>query len=259
MATLPKARKAESVPSTKVGGTVAVMSKQDADAPDQGADEDASLRVHAAWEAIRDDILSGNLAPSTRLRISMLNKKYSIGASPLREALSRLVSENLVVAVDRRGFMVTPMSVSDFRDLTNMRKLLEKEALRLSFQHGGERWEADLVAAFYRMGRVQERLDAGDPSTLAEWEILNREYHDKLVSACGSEWLMRTRENVYVCAERYRRICLSIRNVPRDVTKEHKQILDAAIDRDVPKVHKLIDEHLERTFQKVAESGKLPN
>lgn len=90
---------------------------------------------------------------------------------------------------------------------------------------------------------------------MAEWEVLNCRYHDLLVSACGSEWLLRTRENIYVCAERYRRICLSIRTVPRDVQKEHRMIRDAALERDVEKASRLIDEHLERTYQKVAESG----
>jgi GntR family transcriptional regulator, carbon starvation induced regulator len=246
-----KASRTEVRPSKKTGSSVAVTPKLRPELTDQTGEE-ASLRVH---EAIRDDILSGSLAPSTRLRISMLNKKYNVGASPLREALSRLVSENLVVSVDRRGFVVSPMTLTDFRELTSMRKLLEKEALRLSFQHGDERWEAKLIAAFHRLGRVQERVDAGDPSTIAEWEILNREYHDTLVSACGSKWLLRTREHVYICAERYRRICLSIRNVPRDVQKEHKLIRDAALERDVEKACRLIDEHLERTYQKVAESG----
>lgn len=221
-------------------------------------EDDGALQVQLAWAALRDDILSGKLAPLTKLRIAMLKKRYEIGASPLREALSRLVSENLVISVDRRGFMVSPMSLADFRDLTNLRKLLEKEALRLSFELGDESWEAKFLAAYHQLARVQERVDAANPASVAEWEVYNRRYHDALVSACGSDWLLRTRESIYLCAARYRRMCLSIRHIPRDVQKEHRMIRDAALERDIEKASLLIDEHLERTYQKVAESGLAP-
>lgn len=245
-------------PSKKTASTAFAARESRPASPFHAGEDEGALQVQRAWESIRSDILSGNLAPSTRLRIAMLKKKYDIGASPLREALSRLVSENLVLSVDRRGFMVSPMSLADFRDLTDLRKILEKEAIRRSFERGDGSWEAELVAAYHQLGRAQERIDADDPSTMAEWEMLNRRYHDSLVSACGSEWLLRTRGNIYVCAERYRRICLAIRNVPRDVQKEHRMIRDAALERDVGKASRLIDEHLERTYQKVAESGLAP-
>jgi len=136
-----------------------------------------------AWQRIRADIIAGKLAPNTRLRIALLRTAYGIGATPLREALSRLVSERLVVSMDRRGFAVAPISLKELRDLTDLRKLLEKEALRQSLKNGDEQWEADVVSAVYKLGRLHERIQGGDLSAIDGWELLNQEFHEALVSA----------------------------------------------------------------------------
>jgi len=232
-----------------------------ANAPDAAADEtdeaDAAPLSEAALDALREDILSGELPPNTRLRMSMLRKRYDIGASPLREALSRLVADNLVVSLQRRGFVVAPVSLQDFRDLTNLRKLLEKEALVLSLQNGDDKWEAGIVAAYHQLNRAQDRLDPADPQGFNEWESLNQAFHDALVAACGSAWLLRARNTAYICSERYRRICLSIKSISRDVKAEHEELLNAALARDAEAIKWLISKHLEATYQKVLESGRL--
>ncbi|HEX7766525.1 MAG TPA: FCD domain-containing protein [Nitrospira sp.] len=228
---------------------------QMAQTPDR--DDQDSLLVDLAWRNIHEDIVSGRLAPGTRLRIAKLRELYGVGASPLREALSRLSADGFVQSIERRGFMVAPVSLAEFRDLTNVRKLLEFEALRLSLRHGDEAWEAQLAAVFYRLGKAQERLKADDPTMLVQWEAVNRDFHEVLVSACNSPWTLQLRRTVYSFAERYRRICQTEYSVSRDVHEEHAQIMDAALKRDVDRICALIDEHLERTYQKVAKSGRV--
>lgn len=225
------------------------------------ADEDErqdELQVHTAWRRLRYDIVNGTLPPGESLRISRLKAQYGIGASPLREALSRLVAEGFVVSLDRRGFRVSPISLADFRDLTQARQLLECDALRLSFEHGDEHWESEVVAAFYRLEKAQRRLDLdpGEKST-DEWEQRNREFHQALVDACPSQWILRFRQAAYDAAERYRRLCLSVRSVPRDTHGEHRQLFEAALARDTEAAQALITEHLERTHRKVAVSRRL--
>lgn len=222
------------------------------DDPDDGAP-----LVDAALDALREDILSGELPPNAKLRMSMLRKRYEIGATPLREALSRLVSDNLVVALQRRGFVVAPVSIEDFQDLTNLRRLLEKQALVLSLQNGDDKWEAGVISAFHQLNRAQDRLDRDNPDSFTDWEKLNQAFHDALVAACGSPWLLRARNTVYTCSERYRRICLSIKSISRDVRAEHEELLNAALARDSEAIKWLISKHLDATQKKVIESGRL--
>jgi GntR family transcriptional regulator, carbon starvation induced regulator len=219
--------------------------------------EQEALLVDVAWRRLLEDIVSGRLAPNTRLRVSKLREIYGIGASPLREALSRLAADGFARSLERRGFVVAPVSLAEFRDLTNVRKLLEREALNLSLQNGDDKWESQVTAAFYRLTKAQERFDPNDPETLKLWEEVNREFHETLVSACTSPWVLQLRRTVYNFAERYRRICQTVTTISRDVQREHKQMKDAALERDSAKLNALLDEHLERTYLKVAASGKL--
>src|SRR5258708_25861656 len=77
------------------------------------------------------DIIAGLLAPGARLGIVDLVQRYEIGATPLREGLSRLVSRGLIVGIGQRGFRVADVSREDLLDITRMRTVVEIEALRL--------------------------------------------------------------------------------------------------------------------------------
>src|SRR5882757_6786018 len=90
---------------------------------------------------LQRDILAGTLAPGARLGIVELAQRYEIGATPLREGLSRLVSRGLIVAIGQRGFRVADVSREDLFDITRMRVVIEVEALRLAMENGGDAWE----------------------------------------------------------------------------------------------------------------------
>jgi GntR family carbon starvation induced transcriptional regulator len=212
--------------------------------------------TQVAWQKLRTDIICGKLRPKTRLRIGKLRDLYGIGASPLREALSRLVPDGFVVSLDRRGFMVAPISLREFRELTDVRKLLEKEAARLSLANGDDVWESHVVAALHRISKLQS-LSAGKMSqAMREWETLNEAFQETLMSGCSSLWLLNFRRTAYFYAKRYLRVCLSAAAI-RDLQKDHRAMADAAIARDVAKLHGLIEDQLERIYRKIEASGKL--
>jgi DNA-binding GntR family transcriptional regulator len=73
--------------------------------------------VEAAYATLRHDILDGTLAPGLKLRFEMLRERYGVGASTLREALTRLVGDALVTSEEQRGFRVAEVSLDDFADL----------------------------------------------------------------------------------------------------------------------------------------------
>ena len=212
--------------------------------------------TQVAWQKLRTDIICGKLRPKTRLRIGKLRDLYGIGASPLREALSRLVPDGFVVSLDRRGFMVAPISLREFRELTDVRKLLEKEAARLSLANGDDVWESHVVAALHRISKLQS-LSAGKMSqAMREWETLNEAFQETLMSGGSSLWLLNFRRTAYFYAKRYLRVCLSAAAI-RDLQKDHRAMADAAIARDVTKLQSLIEDQLERIYRKIEASGKL--
>jgi len=208
----------------------------------------------SALSRIRSDILACRLMPNERLRFEALRERYGVGVSPLREALMRLEAEGLVQLEQNKGFRVSEVSRENLLDLMQTRIEIETIALRWSLQKGGVEWEANLLGAFHRLSR-QTKIDPKNPETISEtWSREHAAFHAALVSACGSRTLMSIRERLFEQAERY--VSLSIMsNAPlRDDVAEHKQLIRAALNRDVEKVAELNRLHISRTLDKVAAS-----
>jgi DNA-binding GntR family transcriptional regulator len=203
--------------------------------------------VEMAYRKLRRDIIEGRLSPGEKLRVEHLKEGYGVGAGTLREALSLLMSDALVVSEGQRGFCVAPVSVEDFADITKARVMLECEALRQSIALGDEAWEADLLAAFHRLSKAEEKLV--DEGGREEWEERNRIFHEVLIAACPSRWIKHFLAILYHQAERYRRIALYNRPIPRDVHREHEDLLRATMDRNVDLATAILAEHIELTFQ----------
>ena len=205
----------------------------------------ARTLVESSYNRIRSDIIGGKLAPGSKLRIDELRGDYKIGASPLREALNRLAGEGFVTVEEQRGFRVAPVSPDDLRDLSRMRVMLECEALSESVRNGGDEWEANLVAAHHRLQKAEQSFG----KDLAEWEQRNDEFHEALLAACPSPWLLRLRHVLYEQHKRYRFIAILSQQEGRDVHREHREILEAALARDVTAACKATELHIQYTME----------
>lgn len=205
--------------------------------------------VESAYRALRRDIIEGRLAPGEKLRVEHLKDDYGVGAGTLREALSLLISDALVVSQEQRGFRVAPVSLEDFEDITQTRVMLECEALRQSITMGDDAWEADLVAAFHRLAKAEEKRIGSE--VREEWEERNRIFHEVLIAACPSRWLKHFLSILYQQAERYRRMSLYLQPIPRDIHIEHEALLHAAINREADKAAAILAEHIQLTFRSI--------
>lgn len=199
------------------------------------------------YQHIRRDIISGALEPGTKLAMEMLTRRYDVGLSPLREALVRLTGDALAVAEGQRGFWVSQISLDELQDTTNTRLLIETQALSLAMERGGPEWEETVQGAYDELSAYESKLKAGDAATFARWESANRRFHEALVSACGSPWLIRLRNMLYHHSERYRMISLSQTTVERDVHDEHEAIVEAVLARKTLRACRLTEVHLQRT------------
>jgi DNA-binding GntR family transcriptional regulator len=183
------------------------------------------------YRRIRTDILFGRLAPSERLALDRMREAYEASVSTLREMLSRLSSEGLVVSEGSRGFQVTPVSAANLREVAAMRCLLETHALRLSFEAGDMDWEGGVVAAHHKAASMERRMRASERSQHAEaWKNYDREFHGALIAACGSEVLLATHSRIYDQYLRYQMIAVAyFGNV---AVAESWRLLESALARD---------------------------
>ncbi|MBW6422089.1 GntR family transcriptional regulator [Rhizobium sp. XQZ8] len=199
--------------------------------------------AETSYRRIRADIIFGRLPPAQKLKLDSLKETYETSVSTLREILNRLSSEGLVVAEGQRGFEVSPISATDLREIAALRLLLETHALEQSFERGEMEWEARLVATHYKLSRMEQLMATGDTSRAEDWKRYDWEFHQALISACGSKLLMETHSAVFDKYLRYQMVALSYRG--EIASREHQQLLDAALKRDQKTAIKILTVHIE--------------
>lgn len=194
------------------------------------------------YRRIRADILRGSLAPGQKLKLDRLRDSYGAGVGTLRESLSRLITERLVVAEAQRGFEVAPISAAELRELAQLRLLLEGHALEHAFRAGDVEWEARLVATHHKLSQMEERLIGGDDGVLESWRRFDSEFHRALISACGSRALMTTHGTVFDRYLRYQNLALGFRG---DIALgEHRALRDCALRRDAGAAREVLTAHI---------------
>ena len=194
-----------------------------------------------AYIALRNDIITGRLQPGERLKIDTLKVGLDTGASPVREALSLLTSDQLVERLDQRGFRVARTSRAQFQEILQLRCTLEDLAVRDSLAHSNGAWEDSLVLAHHHMVQAS----GGEQDV---FEALHKRFHMALISACQSPILLRFCDQLYDLNVRYRYLAGKSKSYGRrDVRTEHQDILDAAVARDVEQVSKRLTGHYRAT------------
>lgn len=210
----------------------------------------ATLSDRAA-RAIETDILAGRLAPDARLGIAEMVARYGVGATPLREALSRLAARGLVNAHGNRGFRVTPISRADLADIVLIRQVLEREALRLAIGRGDSAWEAGIVAALHRLKRGIADDIVGFREGDAGFDALHKGFHAALIAACGSPRLIAAASQLYDDAYRYRRLMLFSFPSEREFLAGHERLADLVLSRSVERAMAELENHIAATLAHV--------
>lgn len=217
------------------------------------APEAASKRETLAttiWTRLREAILDGKLTPGSRISLRELSEHYDVSLSPLREALSRLSTDGLVIVEDLRGFRVAPVSVSNCRELIRLRMELEPLALGESIRKGNDEWEGMVAAAFHRLRKI-EKKEPNWNGIKADWEQLNRNFHLALISASEMPLLIEICGKLSDLYDRYRRLFMVRQGPDRAVIGEHEAIFNATVARDADKACRLLRHHIERSSNNV--------
>jgi DNA-binding GntR family transcriptional regulator len=207
----------------------------------------ADTLTERAAALLQRDILAGHLAPGARLGIVELAQRYEIGATPLREGLSRLVSRGLIVAIGQRGFRVAAVSEEDLRDITRIRTVVEVEALRLAMTHGGDAWEAGILGTLHQLRRHVERTGARFHEGAEDFDALHKGFHTALLEACGSPRLLAAHSDLYDQAYRYRRVMMHRIDDGEAFFDSHRILADRVLSRDTAGAQAMLASHLEST------------
>lgn len=198
-----------------------------------------------AFRRIYSMIIQGELKPGEKLKIESLRNTLGVGASPLREALSLLTSEQLIERMDQRGFRVSHINAEAFDELLKTRCWLEERALRESMRAKDEVWEERVLLAHHRLKRPLRTLDDGTLNP--EWEERHKAFHMSLLSACGSSILIKMCNQLFDQNIRYRNVSGIYVSANRKVGNEHDAIVEYVLSGQEEKAVNELLSHYHKT------------
>lgn len=218
--------------------------------PTRKSETPKATLAEQAYEYLQHDLLAGVFAPGEKMQPQVLQERYGLGTSPIREALMLLSRDGLVRNQGQRGFRVAEASRDDLLDIIHARKQIETELLRDAIRCGDEDWGAQIAATFYKL--VHTPVPSPDDMEGAHrWEAAHRQFHFALLGAARSKWLRRLDEQLVLHSERYRRMRLHdgqpITAMESNIDRSHRELMEAVLNRDAEHACALLASHIEET------------
>jgi GntR family carbon starvation induced transcriptional regulator len=211
-----------------------------------------STSTEAAVRKLKQDIMSGALAPDSQLKMRELKSRYGIGASPMREALAQLAAEGFVHQRAQKGFRVPPVSIEELIDITKTRQFLEGEAVRLAIENASPEWEEEIVASYHVLERAIVLMKSGEKER-DYFEERHHRFHRALISACPLDSMRNFCDELYIRKTRYRCLLGGYGFTAKEVIAEHRELMEAVLSRRISRAQQVIRTHIAITNDVIAE------
>lgn len=186
-------------------------------------------------EALRVDIISGELTAGSLLRQQLLAERFGVSRMPIREALYRLEAEGFITFTPNKGAVVAPVSAEDLREIYEMRVAAETLALRLAVP--------ELTNT--QIDRAEDLQTEMEKASLTEFGTLNAAFHRILLLPCARPRLLAHIENLENAADRYLRVTVATLDYAGKSHSEHRALLEACRRRDQDAAVNCLRQHIE--------------
>lgn len=190
--------------------------------------------VDRVVETLHDRIAQGEIVPGETLRIEALAREFGISRTPVREAISKLDAQGIVVR--RTGYAATVF--------TPLRKeVLEYYAMRIVLEPLAARLALPQVTADV-LKQLETLVDAMDNFEATNWFVLNRDFHHALYTAAERPYLLESIDNLIVRSNPYIRMYFKGHDL-EETQRGHRRILDAVKREDADELEQAIADHLQ--------------
>jgi len=197
--------------------------------------------VEAATARIRDEIMSARIRPGERIRLNTLEALLGVSHIPIREALRRLEGEGLVENIPQRGAIATPLSLEEFDEIYDLRKLVEPAIAARAVPMSPER-----VSQIARM--LDEMDEISDGWRSPRFPELHQEFHWLILEAGANRTIEQVIRQLWQKSQRY--IVFAMTTVERHaaaVAAQHRRLLNAVKRGDGERLAHAVTAHLEHT------------
>lgn len=174
-------------------------------------------------EGIRKDIMIGKLKGNTFLVESEVAEQYSVSKAPVKAALQSLTQEGLLICYPRRGYLVTSISVDEYRYVRELRAHIERFSVKVAIQRASDE-------------EIKSLASKDEPSERCFYSN-NIRFHLRLAEITHNPYLSEIVQKLLLLTQRY----ASQRSTDNFY---HDQIIEALLKRDEPEALRLLDKDL---------------
>ncbi|WP_446742189.1 GntR family transcriptional regulator [Silvibacterium acidisoli] len=200
--------------------------------------------VEPLYRKIRRDIVECELTPGKSFSEAELGRLYNAGRTPVREACRRLEREGLIRIIPFRGYMVTPLSVSEFKDLEEMQLIFEPEAAALAT----ERATDEELEKILRLAHYEYRLD--DKQSYREFVQKNYELHSLIAQCTRNRRLHEVIGNVHVRLMRFFYLGIPLDSYGQALAAEHLAMANAMRARNAGEARQHAETHIRNAMDR---------
>lgn len=199
------------------------------------------------YARVRELILTGQLLPGHKLKISQLAQRFDVSLNVIREALNRLAGELLVDIAPQQGFSVRGLTTEELIDLTEQRIAFEGMALRKSLNVRDVEWQARLVASNHRLVHTPQTLPDSPDKLNPEWHTRHEAFNFIMMENCGSKWLFLMVKQLAEAFSIYQRVLLPVSTEQGQRNSDHNELLQAILNDDADLAVSILSSHLIHT------------
>lgn len=197
------------------------------------------------YKAIKTDITSGRIKPGERLLETKLAAQFGVSRTPIREVIRQLESERLVTVEKRKGAIITKLSVAEVDEIYSLRIILEGHATSLAVKRLGNK-EREALREFRRAF-----IECTKNAKYAEWLEAGIRFHSFFAQNCGNLTLYKIIDDLRSRVHRYQFIVTTNMDSITRHTKEHVEIIDAALKSDPELTRRKMEKHLKCVYKEL--------
>lgn len=191
------------------------------------------------YEIIKNDIITKTIPPGKKLTLKSLQERFGVSSTPIREALTRLSEDDLVVYYSNVGVKVIELTLEDLDEIFRFMGDLDSLAIRYAFENG----DRDVILEELQVNLNISKAAIGQ-SNNHNWNQYSDKFHLIFYDYCNNKRLCasanKMRGQMTILSNSYERIPEYQNNIEND----HVKIYNALLENDIPLAEERMRKHL---------------
>jgi len=192
--------------------------------------------VDKIYNKLKEDIINLEVKLGERVYIKKISEDFDISQTPIREALSRLVKDGLIVYKPRKGYYVIQITCEDLKEIYDLRKMIECYAL----ERGIKNIDKNKLKEILQQGIKMQKKPL-QPKKPREFCIIDRELHMTIVNSCLSGSMYKMYLQIYPLVS----ISQQLDPLYERSMEEHILLINEILEENIEKAKKTLEKHIE--------------